>query len=191
MGGTLGINSREPETSAMREGLSVVLPQWDLRPDPPLREVLPETWVPGFSPLAKSSRHMLPPTPTCRLARERSTLAWVCYLSSSWFCQTTLCAGNLFLSPASVFTVSRVVLKTSHVLLFLSPETARAAPCHLLLAWPTKPSSLTPAHLSVSFTSASTICFTASLLPRGVPLLCSMPLPPCFLPFCQKTPAHP
>ena len=43
MGETLGINSREPETSAMREGLSVVLPQWDLRPDPPLRDVLPET----------------------------------------------------------------------------------------------------------------------------------------------------
>lgn len=43
MEGNLGINSREPETSGMREGLSVVLPQGDLRPDPPLREVLPET----------------------------------------------------------------------------------------------------------------------------------------------------
>ena len=115
-GRTLGPRSGEAETSGMREGLSVVLPKWVLRPGPPS-----ETWVPGSSPLAKSGHHMLPPTPTAPSpARERPPLpasavsAAVPKDGLSWACsvgQTALCAGTLFQSPASVFTASRVVLK--------------------------------------------------------------------------------
>ena len=115
-------------------------------------------------PTASPGRGLPWPESALLAAVPEEDLSWAGSVS-----QTALCAGTLFQSPASVFTVSRVVLKTSHVLLFLSPETARAAPCHLLLAWPTKPSRLTPAFLSVSFTSAFTICFTASFCPAVCP----------------------
>ena len=103
-GRTLGPRGGEAETSGTREGLSVLLPQWVLRPGPPS-----ETCVPCSS-LAKSGRHTLPPSP----ARESSPLpasAVSAAVPKDGRSQTALCAGTLFQSPAGVFTASTVVLK--------------------------------------------------------------------------------
>ena len=89
--------------------------------------------------------------------------------------QTTLCAGNLFLSPASVFTVSRVVLKTSHVLLFLSqklpvrlPVTCSSSGPRSPPLWP-QPACQCPSHPPPP--SASQLLFCPEVCPFSAPCL--------------------
>ena len=182
-GRTLGPRGGEAETSGTREGLSVLLPQWVLRPGPPS-----ETCVPcqERSPHAASLARPGELSPAC-----------VCCLSSGSQrrpqSDRSLCRDSLPVSSRRLHCLhGSPKSKTNPVLLFLSSETPPGAPCHRTGSpRPTKPGQLSPACLSVSFTSPPPAASRPCLLPCGLPLHCSKPVPSGFLPFWRKTPAPP